>query len=149
MVSILKKIEEKLTELLTIFFQSIIFFLNKEHQSIVVSIIHYIIFIIGFYYFFFNSDPCSKFRLMFFIFLFLGTTSYFLFNRCIFTSIELNLCNKKNLIQTFMDKYFGSQIEGNIISKLILSIGTLITGLILLNDYGIIKFSSSRECVIQ
>lgn len=149
MVSILKKIEEKLTELLTIFFQTILFFLNKNQQSFAISIIHYIIFIIGFYYFFFNSEPCSIFRIIFFIFLFLGTTSYFLFNRCLFTSIELNLCNKKNLIQKFMDKYFGSQIEGNIISKLVLSIGTLITGLFLLNDYGIIKFSNNRECVIQ
>ncbi len=68
--------------------------------------------------------------------------SYFIFNKCFFTSIELSLSNEKNYIQAFMDKYFGKEIEGNSTSKIILSIGAIITGTILFRDYGIIKLDN-------
>lgn len=138
----LDKIEEKITDFWTNIFQSLLFFLNKNQQSIFVSFIHYIIFIVGFYYFFFKSQAGDIYRIVFFIFVVLGALSYFIFNRCFFTSIELNLCNEKNSIQKLMDKYFGKEIEGNITSKIVLSVGVLITGFVLLKDYGIIKLDN-------
>lgn len=139
MGSYLNQIEERITEFWTEIFRSLLFFLSKNQQSIFVSFIHYIIFIIGFYYFFFKSQPGSIFRILFFIFVVLGALSYFIFNRCFLTSIELNLSDEKNSIQKLMDKYFGKEIEGNITSKIVLSVGVIITGLVLLKDYGIIK----------
>ena len=46
------------------------------------------------------------------------------------------------LINHFFDRYFGKETEDNLTSKIILSIGTLISGFILLKDYGIIKFNN-------
>ncbi len=139
MSSNLETFEEKTTELLTSFFKNILFFLNGSQQSLFVSVIHYIIFIVGFYFFFFGTNPGSPFRLFFFIVVALSALSYFLFNRCFFTSIELSLSDDKNAIQKIIDKYFGKEIEGNITSKIVLTIGTVITGLILLKDYGYFK----------
>jgi hypothetical protein len=145
MSSSLEKIEEKITDFWTGFFKSTLFFLSKNQQSIFVSFIHYIIFIIGFYYFFFKSQPGSIFRVIFFIFVVLGALSYFIFNRCFFTSIELSLSDEKNSIQKLVDRYFGKEIEGNITSKIVLSVGVIITGLVLLKDYGYFKFSNIRD----
>lgn len=137
----LKGIEEDITELCTTILNSSLFFLNNNQKSLAVSIFHYIIFIVGFYYFFFKSNPGDVFRVLFFIFCALGALSYFTFNRCLLTSIELNLSSDKNIVQKTIDKYFGSQTEGNITSKIVLTICTIITGIILLKDYGFIKLS--------
>jgi hypothetical protein len=137
----LKTIEEDITELFTDILNSSLFFLNNSQKSLAVSIFHYVIFIIGFYYFFFKSNPGDPFRVLFFIFCALGASSYFIFNRCVLTSIELKLSSDKNIIQKTIDKYFGSQNEGNITSKIVLTIFTIITGIILVKDYGFIKLS--------
>jgi hypothetical protein len=134
-------IEEKITDFWTRFFKVILFFLNKNQQSTFISFIHYIVFIVGFYIFFFKSEPGSIFKLIFFIFVSLGALSYFIFNKCFFTSIELSLSSEKNPIQKFIDNYFGKEIEGNITSKIVLTVASLITGYVLLNDYGIIKLN--------
>jgi len=139
MSSNLDVFEEKTTEVLTAFFKNILFFLNGSQQSLFVSAIHYIIFILGFYFFIFDSTPGGPFRLLFFIIVAISALSYFLFNRCFFTSIELSLSDDKNAIQKIIDKYFGKEIEGNITSKIVLTIGTIITGLVLLKDYGYLK----------
>ena len=118
--------------------ESLLFFLTGPQQSLFVSIIHYIIFVLGLYYFFFISNPGDTFRLIFFFIFLISVLSYFIFNKCFFTSIERRLCKDKNIIQMTMDTYFGIEIEGNISSKIILSIGTIVTGLVLLKDYGII-----------
>ena len=137
----LKTMEEDITELCTNILNSSLFFLNNSQKSLMVSIFHYVIFIIGFYYFFFKTYPGDLFRVLFFIFCALGALSYFIFNKCILTSIELNLSNNKNIVQKTIDKYFGSQTEGNITSKIVLTICTIITGSILVRDYGFIKSS--------
>jgi hypothetical protein len=137
MNSILENIEKDITEFWTNIFKSILFFLDNKHKSLIISIIHYLIFIAGFYYFF-KSKSGDIFRLIFFIFILLAMLSYFIFNKCFFTTIELNLSNEKNIIQEIMNKYFGKQTEGNITSKIVLTIGTIITGFILLFDYNII-----------
>jgi hypothetical protein len=142
MSSGLEKLEDNITDFWTEIFKSTLFFLTNTQKSIVVSIIHYIVFVFGFYYFFFKSEPRSLFRVAFFIFVALGALSYFLFHKCFFTSIEFSLSNKKNFIQKFFDRYFGKETEDNVISKIVLSIGTLISGFILLKDYGIIKFNN-------
>lgn len=142
----LEKIEEKITDFWTDFFKSLLFFLNQNQQSIIVSFIHYAVFIVGFYYFFFQSKPGDIYRIVFFIFVVLGALSYFIFNKCFFTSIELNLSNnEKNPIQQLMDNYFGKEIEGNITSKVILSASSIVIGLTLLKDYGYLKWGSSRD----
>lgn len=131
-------IERKITEFWTGFFRIIFFFLDDTYKSLSVSFIHYAVFIIGFYYFFFVSNPRDTYRILFFIFILLGAFSYFIFNRCFFTSIELNLSKDKNQIQKIMDKYFGKKTEGNVSSKVVLSISSIVIGIILLRDYGII-----------
>jgi len=138
----LDRLEERITDLGTRFFRDSLFFLSKTQQSVFVSFIHYVIFIVGFYYFFFISKPHSLFRILFFVVVTLGALSYFLFHKCFFTSIELSLSEKKNFIQNFIDKYFGKETEDNITSKIVLSIGSLIIGIILLKDYGIIKLNN-------
>lgn len=138
-MSNLETLEEKTTAVITNFFKNILFFLNGSQQSLFVSVIHYIIFIVGFYFFFFGSEAGSPFRIFFFFVVAISALSYFIFNRCFFTSVELSLSEDKNAIQKFIDKYFGKEIEGNITSKIVLTIGTLITGLFLLRDYGYLK----------
>jgi hypothetical protein len=139
MGEILDIIESGVTDFWTELFKSVLFFLNQHQQSIIVSFIHYTVFIIGFYFFFFQSNPKDIFRIIFFLFVALGALSYFIFNKCFFTSIELNLSNnEKNPIQAIMDNYFGCEIEGNMTSKIVLSASTVVTGLTLLKDYGYI-----------
>jgi len=138
-------IEEKITEFWTSFFKTILFFLNNNQQSLIVSTIHYITFIFGFYYFFFQSKPGDLYRIIFFIFIALGALSYFIFNKCFFTSIELKLSEEKNLIQNIMEEYFGEEIEGNIISKIVLLLFSVIVGVILLKDYGYLKLDNIRK----
>ena len=88
----------------------------------------------SFYYFFFQSKPGDIYRIIFFIFVALGALSYFIFNKCFFTSIELKLSEEKNLIQIIVEEYFGEEIEGNIISKIVLSLLSIIAGIILLKE---------------
>ena len=132
----LNRIERKITDFWTTLVKTLLFFLNGNQQSLFVSVIHYIIFIVGFYYFFFKSAPGDFFRLFFFLMIIISALCYFIFNKCFFTSIELSLSKEKNPIQSFMDIYFGKEIEGNITSKIILSISAVITSIILLKDYG-------------
>ena len=83
--------------------------------------------------------------IIFFIFVALGALSYFIFNKCFFTSIELKLSEEKNLIQNIVEEYFGEEIEGNIISKIVLSLLSIIAGIILLKDYGYLKLDNIRK----
>lgn len=136
----LDKIEKKITDISTSIFSNLLFFLNNNQKSFCVSLLHYSIFILGFYFFFFQSNPGDLYRIVFFIFVFLGALSYFIFNKCFFTSIELKLCPDKNGIQKLMDTYFGKEIEGNFTSKIVLGVGSIILGGILLKDYGVFKY---------
>lgn len=138
MDGILKSIETKITDFFVFLFKNLLFFLSNNHKSLFVSVLHYAIFILGFYYFFFHSSPHDRFRIFFFFLIFLGALSYFTFNKCFFTSIELKLSSEKNAIQSFIDKYFGKEVEGNITSKIVLCLGTIIIGGIIVKDYGII-----------
>jgi hypothetical protein len=135
------KIERGITDFWTTLIKTLLFFLNGNQQSLFVSVIHYIIFIVGFYYFFFKSGPGDLFRVLFFFMVLLSVLCYFIFNKCFFTSIELSLSKEKNPIQSFMDTYFGKEVEGNVTSKIILSIGTIVTGIVLLKDYGFINLA--------
>jgi hypothetical protein len=137
-------LEETITEFFTNCCKRVLFFLEPNHQSLVISVFHYIIFIIGFYYFFFHSNARDYFRIFFFIFILSGLISYFTINRCILTSIELKLSKEKNLIQKTIDNFFGKEIEGNITSKIVFVVGTIILGYCLLNDYGYINFKYTK-----
>ena len=44
-----------------------------------------------------------------------------------------------------MEEYFGEEIEGNIISKIVLSLLSIIAGIILLKDYGYLKLDNIRK----
>jgi hypothetical protein len=44
-----------------------------------------------------------------------------------------------------MDKYFGQEIEGNITSKIILSASSIVIGIVLLKDYGYLKWNTNRD----
>jgi hypothetical protein len=139
MVADLDIIEKKITDFWTKFFRKVLFFLKDDQKALFVSFLHYTIFIFGFIYFFFYSTPGESYRLIFFILVLLGAISYFIFNKCFFTSIELQLSNKKNGIQNLIDTYFGKELEGNIMSKTVLSLSSLFLGSILLfQDYNLI-----------
>lgn len=135
-------IEKKITDFWTEFFRKSLFFLNDSNKSLFVSFLHYAIFIIGFGYFFIYSTPGDIYRSVLFLVIFLGAISYFTFNKCIFTSIELQLSDEKNSIQKTIDIYFGKEIEGNTMSKLVLSLSSLFIGSILLfQDYNVFNIN--------
>lgn len=134
----LDELERGITETFTNVIRSTLFFLEPSSQSLIVSIFHYALFIIGFYIFFFYSTPKSLFRWIFFGAILFGFIYYFTFNRCILTSVELNLCKTKNIVQDFIAGYFGQNLEGNTSSKIALTISLIITSVVLLQDYKII-----------
>jgi hypothetical protein len=145
MSNVVKNIENMITDFWVNFFKTLLWFLDKNYQSLCVSIIHYTIFIIGIYMFFFVYRPGSIYRCLFFIFFSLSTIAYFVFNSCILTSIELKLSSEKNIVQNFIGRYFGHGIEGNFSSKIVLITGTLITGSTLLKDY----FSETNKDILD
>lgn len=134
----LDTLERGITETFTEAVRSALFFLGPSSQSFCVSVFHYALFIIGFYIFFFHSKPKSTFRWVFFGAILFGFLYYFIFNRCILTSIELNLCRNKNIIQNFIAQYFGHGLEGNTSSKIALTISLFVVSVVLLRDYKII-----------
>jgi len=134
----LDTLERNITETFTDIVRTSLFFLEPSAQSFCVSIFHYALFIIGFYILFFYSKPKSTVRWVFFGIILFGFIYYFIFNRCILTSIELSLCRDKNIIQNFIAYYFGNSTEGNKSSKIALTISVLLIGLVLLRDYKVI-----------
>lgn len=134
----LKELEIKITDFWSNFFKTIFFMFKPMTQSLLVSIIHYAVFITGYIYFLFISNPGDILRIVIFIGFLLGMISYFTFNKCFFTMIELKISkNRKNGIQRFMDRYFGKEIEGNLTSKIVLLVSTVVLGSIILRDYTI------------
>ena len=138
MNTFMNTIEHTITDFFTDLFKTILFFLEETQQSLCVSILHYIIFIIGFYYFFFYSKPGDISRILFLIFMILATLSYYCFNKCLAIVVENNLSKHKNAIQTFMDKCFGEDCEGNVYSKGFLLSSTILLSIIVAHDYNII-----------
>jgi hypothetical protein len=134
----LEAIERGITETFTEVVRSTLFFLDPSSQSLCISIFHYAVFIIGFYVLFFYSKPKSLARWVFFWAILFGFLYYFIFNRCILTSIELSLCRNKNVIQNFIAQYFGHGLKGNKSSKIALTISLMIISLVLLRDYKVI-----------
>jgi hypothetical protein len=134
----LNSLERNITETFTEIVRSSLFFLEPSSQSLCVSIFHYALFFVGFYVLFFYSKPKSAVRWIFFGIILFGFIYYFIFNRCILTSIELSLCKDKNIIQNFIGYYFGTNSKGNTSSKIALAISLLVIGLVLLRDYKVI-----------
>jgi len=126
-------IEKRIVDSSVSFIQTVFFFLNGNQQSLLVSFIHYFITILLIYYFF-KSKPRSLQRILLFIIVLIFTISYFIFNRCLFTSIELKLSEEKNPIQKVSSMYFGENKEGNVMSKISLSVLSIVGGIILLKD---------------
>jgi len=126
-------IEKSIVDFGVSFIQTVFFFLNGNQQSLLVSSIHYIIFIFAVYYYF-KSKPRDVYRIFFFIIFLLFALLYFIFDKCILTSIEFKLSKEKNIIQKLSEVYFGEDIEGNVISKISLSILVIIGGTVLLKD---------------
>lgn len=124
-----------------LFFKSVFFFLSAPYQSLMVSFIHYAVFFIGLYYFIYRAKPNGIYRSLFFVFVLFSLLCYLVFNKCLLTHMELGISKETNLIQETIEGFFGSQTEGNISSKVVLSLLTLVTGLFLINDYGILKVS--------
>jgi hypothetical protein len=131
-------LERGITETFTDIVKSALFFLRPSSQSLLITIFHYALFIIGFYVFFFYSKPKSIFRWIFFVAILFGFFYYFIFNRCLLTSIELSLCKNKNIIQNFIASYFGHGTQGNKSSKISLTISLFTVSLVLLRDYKVI-----------
>ena len=124
-----------------LFFKSILFFLEPLQQSLMVSFFHYAIFFVGLYYFIYHAKPNGIYRPLFFGFALVSLLSYLVFNKCLLTHMELGISKEANAIQGTVEAFFGSRIEGNTSSKVVLSLLTLVTGLFLINDYGILKVS--------
>jgi hypothetical protein len=137
----IQQIETFLVAIGILFFKSILFFLEPTQQSLMVSFFHYAIFFVGLYYFIYRANPNGIYRPLFFGFILFSLLSYMVFNKCLLTHMELGISTEVNAIQGTVETFFGSQIEGNTISKIGLSLLTLVTGLFLINDYGILKVS--------
>ncbi len=122
-------------------FQTIFCFLRAPNQSFLVSFLHYIIFAVGLYYFFYRTNSKGMYRTIFFLFVLFSFLCYLVFDKCLLTHIELGISKEQNMIQRTMETFFGSQMEGNTSSRVVLGAMTLGTGLVLAKDYGIFKVS--------
>lgn len=141
MDSWIRRLEAFLVAVGILFFKSIFFFLSAPHQSLMVSFFHYAIFFAGLYYFIYRAKPNGLYRPLFFVFVLFSLVCYLVFNKCLLTHMELGICKEANAIQGTVESFFGSQVEGNTSSKVVLSLLTVVTGLFLINDYGILKVS--------
>lgn len=137
----IQRIENGLIAIGILFFKSVFFFLSPPNQSLMVSFLHYAIFFLGLYYFVYRAKPNGIYRPLFFVFVFLSLLCYLVFNKCMLTQMELGISKETNKIQQTVEAFFGSQTEGNVSSKVVLSLLSLVTGLFLINDYGILKVS--------
>ena len=137
----IRRMETSLIAFGILVFKSVFFFLAPHHQSLMVSFFHYAIFFLGIYYFIYRAKPNGTYRPLFFAVILFSLLCYLVFNKCILTHIELGLFKETNLIQGTVEAFFGSQTEGNTSSRVVLSFLTLLTGVYLLNDYGILKVS--------
>ena len=137
----IQQMETLLIAIGILFFKSILFFLEPLQQSLMVSFFHYSIFFVGLYYFIYHAKPNGIYRPLFFGFALVSLLSYLVFNKCLLTHMELGISKETNAIQGTVEAFFGSRIEGNTSSKVVLSLLTLVTGLFLINDYGILKVS--------
>jgi hypothetical protein len=133
MANIIQQIEQSFILFGVLLFKTIFFFLEDVYQSLMVSFIHYAVFMIGFYYFII-SNPKSKYRIYFFVFVLFSMLCYFIFNRCVLTQVEFFICPKQNKIQQTIAQFFGEQMEGNLSSKMVLTAMTIVTGIILFHD---------------
>ena len=139
--TIIQRIESFLIAIGISIFQTVFFFLNASNQSLMVSFFHYAIFFVGLYYFIYRAKPNGVYRPLFFSFVLISLVCYLVFNKCLLTHMELGISKETNAIQGTIESFFGSQIEGNVSSKVVLSLLTIVTGLFLINDYGILKVS--------
>jgi len=137
----IQKIEHGLVALGISVFKSVFCFLSPPYQSLMVSFVHYAIFFAGLYYFIYRSKPHGLYRPLFFTFVLISLVCYIVFNKCLLTHMELGISKEQNAIQATVESFFGSQTEGNVGSKVVLSLLTVVTGLFLINDYGILKVS--------
>ena len=137
----IRYVEANLIAFGMLLFKSVFFFLGPTQQSLMVSFFHYAIFFAGMYYFVYHAKPNGIYRPFFFGFVLFSLLSYVVFNKCLLTHMELGISKEKNDIQGTVEAFFGSKIEGNASSKVALSLLTLVTGLFLINDYGILKVS--------
>jgi hypothetical protein len=126
-------IEKNISETVAAGVQWILFFLKPTHQACLFSAFHYIIFLIGFYVFFFVKY--QPYRILVYIFITFAAISYEIFNKCLFTSIELCLYPIQNPIQEMMCSYFGESIEGNESSKTFLKTASFGLGSIIIMDF--------------
>jgi glucan phosphoethanolaminetransferase (alkaline phosphatase superfamily) len=133
MTTILEKIENSFIMFGVFLMRTFFFFLDDAQQSLLTSFFHYAIFIVGFYFFIYAS-PKSWYRIFFFVFIVFSASCYFAFDKCIITHVELSLSEEKNKIQETMETFFGSQVEGNLSSKVILTALAIISGMILWHD---------------
>ena len=133
--------ESSLIAIGILFFKGVFFFLAAPYQSLMVSLFHYAIFILGLYYFIYRAKSHGTYRPFFFAFVLFSLICYLLLNKCLLTQIELGISKEKNAIQETVEGFFGAQTEGNVSSKVVLSLLTVVTGLFLINDYGILKVS--------
>jgi hypothetical protein len=137
----IRRVEAFLVMVGVLFFKSIFFFLSAPYQSLMVSFFHYAIFFVGLYYFMYRAKSRGIYRHLFFGFVLFSLLCYLVFNKCLLTHMELGISNETNAIQGTIESFFGSQTEGNRSSQVVLSLLTVVTGLFLINDYGILKVS--------
>jgi hypothetical protein len=131
----IRRLEAFLIAVGILFFKSVFFFLSAPQQSLMVSFFHYAIFFVGLYFFMYRAKPNGIYRPLFFVFVLVSLLCYLMFNKCLLTHMELGICNETNVIQRTVESFFGSRIEGNHSSKVVLGMLTIVTGLFLMNDY--------------
>jgi len=132
-LTMIDTVEKNITETTASIIKYLLFFLKPSHQACLFSVFHYVIFAIGFYVFFFVKY--QPYRIIVYICITFAAISYEIFNKCLFTSIELCLSPMQNPIQEIMCTYFGEAIEGNESSKTFLTTTSLALGLIIIMDF--------------
>lgn len=136
-------IERILTDNIAKLFKTLLCFCNCELQSVIVTILHYLIFIIGIFIFYFIAKPKSKFKIVFLIFVLCALISYHLFNKCILSSVEYTIYNKKTFLQEILySRNKNKELDvliNQIESKTFLAAMSLFLFLSILQDYKLFK----------
>ncbi len=141
LITELDKLEKILTDNIANFFKCLLCYCDNELQSIIVTIFHYLIFIIGIYIFYFVVKPKSPYKIIFLIFILCALLSYHLFDKCILSSVEYKIYNKRTFLQEIL--YARNKIKEldvliiQVESKTFLASASLFLLLSILYDYRI------------
>jgi hypothetical protein len=114
--------------------QRVFFFLDDWMQSMLVSIFHIMIYVVGFSLFYI-AKPCSIYRIAFLCFILYMLLLSFLFDQCMFLSIEKKLWADDTIFHKLWSRLFGR--KNNV--RILLVGASILLFSIVLHDCSIIE----------